>query len=121
MMVLLTIAALAGPITISAPPTPGHEIEVTYTDKRGKPKVGATISVIHRPGLDGEQQLAIGITDSRGRVRWTPEQSGVASIKANDDEFPLRISWPHPPSQTALLLGLLFLTSIGTAVYGWRR
>ena len=121
MIFLLTMVALASPISVSAPPQPSAEIEVTYTDERGKPAVGATISVVHRPGLDGEQQLAIGITDSRGRVRWTPDQSGVANIRANDDELAVQVAWPNPPSQTALLLALLFVTSLGTAAYGWRR
>src|SRR5690606_11937455 len=72
------------PLTWAPPPRAGQETTLTLTDLRERPVAGATVQVVYREGLGGERQRAVGITDSRGRVRWTPELSGVVEIRAGD-------------------------------------
>lgn len=97
----------------------GQEVVLAVIDEAGDPRSGETVRVIHRPGLAGEQELAIGISDGRGRVRWTPEVSGVARIRAGEETTTVRIVAATPPIAVATTLGLLLLTSAGALGYGW--
>jgi hypothetical protein len=58
-------------ITLEEAPRLGHETWLTITRDEA-PTGGETVTVVHRPGIVGEEEIAIGITDARGRVRWTP-------------------------------------------------
>ena len=63
-------------VTLEAPALIGAEVVIAVTDEQGDPAGGETVRVVHRPGLAGEREVAVGITDGRGRVRWTPDASG---------------------------------------------
>ncbi len=115
---LLATLALADGIALQADPELGVVIAITVTDAADRPAVGRTVRVIHRPELDGEKELAIGITDARGKVRWTPEQAGVAVIRADKMERRISVRHPSPPASTVTLLILLGLAALASSVYG---
>jgi len=93
---------------------------VTLHGDLGRPEPGATVQVVYRPGLDGERQRAIGITDSLGRVRWTPEVGGVAEVRAGQERRLVAVAWPSPPLGSVVLLVLIALSGLGFSGYGWR-
>ena len=95
-------------ISLEAPPKVGQQTVVAVIDDDGDPRAGETVRVIHRPGLVAERELAIGITDGRGRVRWTPQLPGIATIRAGDEPLAIRISQSTPPASVPVILGLLF-------------
>jgi hypothetical protein len=105
-------------ITVEEPPVAGEETVVLVTDGADRPQPGVTVRVLHRPELDGSQELAIGITDGLGRVRWTPEVAGVAELRANQDAMPVSIAWASVPAEPVSLLALLVLAGIASVVYG---
>lgn len=94
-------------------PREGVEAVLAVVDEAGAPRSGLTVRVIHRPGLSGEREVAIGITDGRGRVRWTPEQPGVARLRAGDEEQLVRIGTARTEPTPLLILGLLVATGAG--------
>lgn len=96
----------------------GVEVVIAVSDEAGDPRSGETVRVIHRPGLAGEAELAIGISDGRGRVRWTPGVSGVARIRAGDEATMVRVVPASPPAVVPVTLGLLLLTSVSALGYG---
>lgn len=110
-----------GGVTITPAPQIDVETVVTVLDAEESPRVGRTVSVIHRPGLDGQQELAIGITDARGRVRWTPEIAGVATLHVDDQELDLTVAWPQIPTNTATLLTLLGFAGTAAMLFGLFR
>lgn len=108
-------------IRIEAPPVERQETVILVTDELGDPRPGETVRVIHRPGLAGERERAVGITDGRGRVRWTPEQPGIAELQAGDEPLRIRVAWARVPVATWLLLGLLACGGVAALVVGTRR
>ena len=123
MILLATQIALAS-VTLAEPPQIGGEVWVHVTDE-DTPLAGETVRVLHRPGLHGESEVAIGITDSRGRVRWQPSISGVAELRAGSETQRVVVASP-PPTGTSVLLALLALLGLGALAIGsrartWRR
>lgn len=118
MIWLLCLAALGAPVTIEPPPQVGLQSMVLVLDELERPEPGVTVQVVHRPGLAGERQQAIGITDSRGVVRWTPHHGGVATLRAGDRRLPMVVAWQHTPLGTWVLLVLLGVAALGFAGYG---
>ena len=112
-------------IGISSAPIVGQEAWVTVSD--GRPAPGITVTATLRPGLTGESEVTIGITDGLGRVRYTPERAGLAEIHAADAVLPVSIGWSDPPSATVTLLFLLFAAALLAIGYGamggprWRQ
>ncbi len=107
------------PLSWDSAPRAGVESTLLLVDAQERPVPGATVQVVHRGGLGGERQRAIGITDSRGRVRWTPELPGVAEVRAGDARRPVAIAWSRRPVGTLAALALLVLAGLGFAGYGW--
>ena len=121
MMALWLLCALAlGGITTDGPPTLGKALVISVLDVEGHGQGGETVRVVHRPGLAGEREVAIGITDGLGRVRWTPEIRGIAQLRAGDERVAVHIATDSAPPATALLVVLLFLSSLGAIVWGVR-
>ena len=85
------------------------------------PAPGETVTVVYRPGIVGEQEVAIGITDARGRVRWSPSRGGVATVHAGQQQLTLRVGRSSPPSSVLTLLSLLTLLAIGSGAFGFRK
>lgn len=110
-------AAIAG-VRVETPPIAGVETVVVVTDELGDPTGGETVRVIHRPGLARERERAVGITDGRGRVKWTPQSPGIARLQAGDEPLRIRVAHPAPPLGPLLLLGILGLGGAGALGYG---
>ncbi|MBX2800924.1 MAG: hypothetical protein KTR31_24805 [Myxococcales bacterium] len=116
----LSHLAMAG-ITFESPPLHGAPTVVVVADDDGRPRAGETVRVVHRPGLSGEQEQAIGITDGRGRVRWTPAVPGRAEVRAGQEPLEVRVAWARAPLGTVLLLVLCALAGIVALGHGLRR
>jgi hypothetical protein len=119
-VIWLATAAWAA-VELETPPVSGVETVVVVKDERGDPRGGETVRVVGRPGLSGEQEQAIGITDGRGRVRWTPRDAGVAWLRAGDEVQPVRIGGAAAGPVLPFLVGLLALGGVGALGYGARR
>lgn len=124
-MIAWWIGVASAAVTLDAEPArQGTEAVVLVTDEIGDPRSGETVRVVHRPGLAGEKELAVGITDGRGRVRWTPEASGITNLRAGDQVQVIRVAPAQPPTTTAVVLGLLAtsgLVALGYGIRGPRR
>jgi hypothetical protein len=107
-----------GAVEVETPPVEGTETVIHVTDALGDAASGETVRVVHRPGLAGERELAIGITDGRGRVRWRPEQGGIALIRAGEQTSTLQIQRSHLPTTTLVVLALLAAGGLFPAIYG---
>ncbi len=118
MIAIVWWATAFGGIELELPPMLGEETIVVVTDERGETRPGETVRVVHRPGLAGEREFAVGITDGRGRVRWTPEMPGVARLRAGDEPLEVRVARADPPVGTPLLLGLVGALGLGALAWG---
>ena len=107
-------------VTSNAPPALGAETVLVVTDDAGVGQPGETVRVVHRPGLAGERELAIGITDTYGRVRWTPEIGGIAVVRAGDASTRIRIEPQSLPPSSITLLILLAIAAVAAMGYGLR-
>lgn len=111
-------AAAQATVTFAGPLQAGEEVLVEVTDSTKEPLIGETVRVVHRPGLSGEREVAVGITDARGRVRWTPESPGVARLRAGDEWQAIRVAPASTPSGVPALLGVLGALGCGALAYG---
>jgi hypothetical protein len=104
--------------TVSAEPPPrvGVESTLTVLDDAGAPVPGATVRALHREGLAGARELAIGITDAEGQVRWTPKLGGPTLVEAGNQRQHELVAWDQPPAET-LISWLLLL--VAAAVAWW--
>lgn len=112
-------SALAG-LDLDGTPALEQAITATLTEEDGSAVVGKTVRVIYRPGLTDSSEVAVGITDARGQVAWTPDQPGTAVLVAEDISLPVAIPWPHAPAGTTVILVLILLLALGSAGYGLR-
>jgi hypothetical protein len=112
--------ALAG-VEVDPPPRTGAPSAVTVTDDAGAPQRGETVRVVHRPGTSFARERAVGITDGRGRVEWTPEEGGLVALRVGDHTTPLRVGWTGPPGGTATLLAVLVAGALGAVISGLIR
>ena len=99
----------------------GTESVLTVVDFAGRPSPGVTVYATQRPGLPNSEETALGITDSLGRVRWTPEQGGVVALRAGEIVSRVAVDWAAPPADTSTLLGLLILFGLGSILFGAGR
>ena len=81
MFEFLVSCALAG-ILIDHPSTTSSEITITVTNSADIPLSGVSVRAHHRPGWHDASEIAVGISDSNGRVRWAPKVSGPALLQA---------------------------------------
>ena len=112
---------LAAPITVDPPAKIGQESVIAVTDDIGEPVAGLAVSVVLRPGLDGEKEIALGITDGLGRVRFTPDAGGLALVRADTEELPIAIGWGAAPEATLALLGALVVGAFAAIAFGTTR
>ncbi len=117
-MIWLLAAARAG-ISLDADPVVGSEVEIAVTDEFGDPRTGETVRVHHGPGLASERELAVGITDGRGRIRWTPSVPGVAELLVGTEPLRVRVTPREPPITSALMTALTALAGLVAALAGF--
>ncbi len=121
-MILALLTGLSA-ATVSLETEASVEVEtvVVVTRADGAPMGGATVRVYYRPDLVGQREQAIGITDARGRIAWTPTHSGIARIQAADQARSLRVAPRGAPEGTLGLLITVAAMSLLLAGYGaWR-
>ena len=117
------IATAFGGVSLESPPVAGTETVVAVQDAEGDPRGGVTVRVVLRPGLTGERELAVGITDGRGRIRWTPPEPGVAWLRAGDEISKLRVGG-SPPSSVLVWIAVLLVggaAALARGVLSFRR
>lgn len=123
-MILLLAWLAHAEILVGSDPLVGEEVEITVLDDLSRPLSGTPVRVVHRVGLAGERELAVGLTDSRGNVYWKPGQPGRALIRARTQEHTVHVRAETPPTNTFILLGgatLLGLALLGIAARPPRR
>ena len=111
-MILLLATLASASILVEEPATLGEEVEITVLDDLSRPVVGAPVRVVHRAGLAGERELAIGLTDARGQVYWTPTYDGRTQVRARELSTTVRVHAKALPAPTLVLLGLSALTAL---------
>lgn len=109
MIPLLLALQLAHAGVVATPPaTPGATSQILLSDAQGAVKRGGTASAVTRPGLPGQAERGLGVTDARGRVRLTPEGSGVVVVRLDGrDVGAVHVAWPAPPASALVPLVLL--------------
>ena len=119
MIALWLLGTLAwADVTTDPAPVLNEACAVRVTSPDGTPLSGETVRVVHRPGMAGETEVAIGITDTRGKVRWTPIQAGMSILRAGDQTRVLQVQRTERPKALYALLGLLIVASLGGLAYG---
>jgi hypothetical protein len=123
MITLWLCSALAAEhATLSVHASLGHEVIVSVVDDDQASMPGQTLTVVHHPGSPDEREIGIGITDSLGRVRWKPDQGGVAVLRVGDhDALRFDIATPYPSPSALVPLALAFLAGVGALIRGWRK
>jgi hypothetical protein len=105
-VILGWVAVAAADVGFEAPPRAGAETVIAVS-RDGEPGAGETVRVVVRPGLAGSREIAVGITDGRGRVKWTPDAPGLTEVRAGDESVAVLVAGDGPPATTAGLLALL--------------
>lgn len=118
-----SVAGASGPI--ACPDTPlvaREEVVLPLVDTLGEPIDGATVRVVWRPGLASERRAGVGITDSQGRVRWTPDDSGPARLVVDKvGACRVHVAWPAPPLRLAVPPFVLLACALALITLGGRR
>lgn len=118
----LTSALAVEHATLSVHPSVGAEVIVSVVDDDQASMPGQTLTVVHHPGSPDQREIGIGITDSLGRVRWKPDQGGVAALRVGDHEvLRFAVATPYPSPSALVPLALALLAGIGALIRGWRK
>jgi len=119
-MILVLLSMAHASIELEVAPAVGTEVVVVVV-RDGVPGRGETVRVMHRPGTVHERERAIGITDGRGRVTWTPEEGGVAEVRAGTELRAVHIAYSGVPATPLTAIALLLAASLGLVFTGLRR
>ena len=119
-MILVLLPVALASIEFELPPAVHTEV-VVVVERDGVPDRGETVRVVHRPGTVHERERAIGITDGRGRVTWTPEEGGVAEVRAGVELRAVHIAYSGLPPTPLTTIALLLAASLGLVLTGLRR
>lgn len=118
----LTAALAAEHASLSTHASVGAEVIVSVVNDDDAPSPGQTLSVTLHPGSPDAREIGIGITDTLGRVRWTPDTPGVATLRVGDHEaLRFTVAYRYPPLSAIVPLLLAGLGALGALIYGWRR
>ncbi len=121
-MMWLVLAALASAdVRIEPAPTADVESVITLLDDAGRPRNGIGVRVVRREALPGETQTSLGLTDSLGRVRWTPVDGGRTLLQAGSDDESIRVAYAGVPAATATLLAAMTFAGLLALFLGLRR
>jgi hypothetical protein len=123
LLFFLLLASASAEILVEESLAQGQRAEIQVVDSISMPVAGASVHVVSRPGLSGEEEITVGITDPRGRLHWTPSEGGVYIIRAAHQERRIQVSWHRwPMSVLWSLLGLLGVTLVLPVVRRvWRK
>lgn len=109
---MLWLSVAFGALAIEPSPAVGQPTTIIVSDDVDQPRGGVTVRVRHRPGLTGETEVAVGVSDSLGRVVWKPEVPGVAEIRVDAESLPIHVAAAEQPVVSLTLLGLLALAAV---------
>ncbi|MFT7518633.1 MAG: hypothetical protein ACI9MC_000765 [Kiritimatiellia bacterium] len=118
MIWLLLLLSARADIILDAPAIEGQETSITIINDLSQPQSGVTVRVLLRNGLPGERDLAVGLTDSRGKVFWKPKTGGIAIIKISGQTLAVPVQHDRPPRGPLVLMGLLALAALAGLGYG---
>lgn len=117
MILLLSLWAQAA-VMVDPAPVQGAESTITLLDDSGAPRPGVTVRVFHGRGLELVEEVAVGITDARGRALWTPQRAGRTVVHSEHEERAVHVAWAGPPRGLLALLLVLLLASGAAVVHG---
>ncbi|MFT6142452.1 MAG: hypothetical protein ACJATT_001693 [Myxococcota bacterium] len=121
-MIWLVLMALASAdVRIEPAPIAGVESVITLLDDAGRPRNGIGVRVVRRDGLPSETQTSLGLTDSLGRVRWTPADGGRTLVQAGSNNESVRVGYASVPAATATLLAAMTFAGLLALFLGLRR
>lgn len=108
-------------LEIAPPPRVGSEVIITLTRDGSVPSAGVTVTATRFPGLPAQEEVALGLTDGWGRVRWAPSAGGVYAVSAHGTTALASVPWPSPPIEAAAPLAALLVVSALSAAWGLTR
>ena len=121
-MIWLLASLAFAEIVVEPPPAAGVETAVTVLDDLSRPISGATVRAVARPGLDGERDLAVGLTDNRGRVYWTPGRGGPYLLQVRTETKRVHVAYDGADNESMVLLIALGIIGLLASVIGlWPR
>ena len=98
-------------------PTQGNETQVFVQDDGGIPVSGAKVTVTYRPGSSVEETLEIGMTTAGGRLEWTPDKAGIATLNASWEggttSTNVSVKFPRTPLGGMIIMILAGLLLLG--------
>jgi hypothetical protein len=118
---LLAATWASADVRVTGDPQIGGEFVVEVVDADGRPAPGTAVRVIHRAGLWGESQVAVGLTDSLGRVRYVPEIAGETLIRAGEEEVRVHVAWPTAPAGPVSHVAAALALALTLVAWGVRR
>ena len=123
-MILLLASLSWATIEVEEPVTAGQEVAITVVNDLSQPRPGLTVRAIYRRDLATEQDMAVGLTDARGRVYWTPKRGGPVTLRAKSEEQLVQVGYAWPDA-TSYVLGIpafiLGFAMLGLGLWGGRR
>jgi protocatechuate 3,4-dioxygenase beta subunit len=122
MILSLFLHVALADIVLDAPATQHEIVHMTVLDALSNPVAAATVRVRTHPGLTRSKEWTLGLTDSDGRVQFTPVVGGPHRIRVGGQRHDFSVAWSGPYWPGMISLGL-FLTAIVTAggVQRWRH
>lgn len=112
-LLLLSVGLSFGNVRIDPQPNLGEPTVIEVRTPDGDPAVGLTVRISHREGLHNAREVAAGITDHRGRVRWTPSHAGRATLRAGPHAAVVHVGGGPAPWGAITLLGAQLLLGLG--------
>ena len=122
MIIFFMLAQFANAdIIVESLPTQNQVIEFRVVDGLSRPVAAATVRMVTHPGLSGAKEWTVGLTDSEGRLEYTPEIGGLHRIEVANQSLDFAVRWAHLPlgavfSYIGLFLLLIPLTLRGRKV-----
>lgn len=120
MMVLaLSLGLAQAGVTVEPAPQVGVASTWTFSDEAGSPRVGVTVRAVPHPGLGAPEDAGAGITDSKGRVVWTPEIGGVTALYQGDTALGVvHVAWSPPPWSGMVPWLVILVVGLGATTVG---
>jgi hypothetical protein len=117
-MILLLAWLAHAEIVVEPPPSAGVQTAVTVLDDLSRPVSGATVRAVERSGLSDQRDVAVGLTDARGRVYWSPGAGGPTVLRVRDETRVVHVAYAGPDETALTLLVLLLSLGLGATVVG---
>ena len=101
-------------------PTEGENTELFIQADDGSPVSGAAVTVTYRPGSSVEATEEVGTTGPSGRLAWTPQTAGIASVNAvwdgGDTSTNISVKFGGAPAGGLIIMVLAGLLLVGGSI-----